>query len=51
MQHVQALRAGFWRVLQDRFGDHIMLNGHATQRLPNTFNVSFVGKFSADILG
>jgi len=27
-----------------------VLNGHATHRLPNTLNVSFVGKFGADIL-
>jgi cysteine desulfurase len=28
-----------------------VLNGHATQRLPNTLNVSFVGKIGTDILG
>jgi len=27
-----------------------VLNGHATHRLPNTLNVSFVGKIGADIL-
>lgn len=30
--------------------DRVVLNGHATQRLPNTLNVSFVGKIGADIL-
>ncbi|MGY4501887.1 cysteine sulfinate desulfinase/cysteine desulfurase-like protein [Bradyrhizobium sp. GM24.11] len=27
-----------------------MLNGHATHRLPNTLNVSFVGRIGADML-
>jgi cysteine desulfurase len=51
MERVRALRDGFWQALQDRFGDHVVLNGHATHRLPNTLNVSFVGKIGADILG
>jgi cysteine desulfurase len=51
MEGIQALRDRFWEALQDRLGDHVELNGHATQRLPNTLNVSFVGKIGADILG
>ena len=51
MEGIQALRDRLWRALQDRFGDRVVLNGHATQRLPNTLNVSFVGKIGADILG
>jgi cysteine desulfurase len=51
MERIQALRDRFWQALQDRFGDHVVLNGHATHRLPNTLNVSFVGKIGADILG
>jgi cysteine desulfurase len=51
MEHVQALRDRFWQALQDRFGDHIVLNGDATHRLPNTLNVSFVGKIGGEILG
>jgi cysteine desulfurase len=51
MERVQALRDGFWQALQDRFGDHIVRNGDATHRLPNTLNVSFVGKIGGDILG
>jgi len=51
MEGIQALRDRFWGALQDRFGDRVVLNGHATQRLPNTLNVSFVGKIGADILG
>jgi MFS family permease len=51
MERVQALRDRFWQALQDRFGDHIVRNGDATHRLPNTLNVSFVGKIGGDILG
>ncbi len=50
MERVRALRDGFWHALQDRLGDNVVLNGHATHRLPNTINVSFVGKIGADIL-
>jgi cysteine desulfurase len=51
MEGIEVLRDRFWRALQYRFGDRVVLNGHATQRLPNTLNVSFVGKIGADILG
>jgi cysteine desulfurase len=51
MEGIQGLRDRLWGALQDRFGDRVLLNGHATQRLPNTLNVSFVGKIGADILG
>jgi cysteine desulfurase len=50
MEHVRALRDRFWQALQDRFDDRVVLNGHATHRLPNTLNVSFIGKIGADIL-
>jgi cysteine desulfurase len=50
MERVQALRDYFWQALHDRFGDHVVINGHATHHLPNTLNVSFVGKIGADIL-
>ena len=36
MERVQALRDRFWQALQDQFGDRVVLNGHATHRLPNT---------------
>ncbi|WP_063682942.1 cysteine desulfurase family protein [Bradyrhizobium stylosanthis] len=51
MERVRALRDRFWQALQNRFGDSVALNGHATHRLPNTLNVSFVGKIGGDILG
>jgi len=50
MERVQTLRDRFWRSLQDRFGDRVMLNGHLVHRLPNTLNVSFVGSIGAEVL-
>jgi cysteine desulfurase len=51
MNRIQTLRDRFWQALQDRFGEGVVLNGHPTRRLPNTLNVSFVGRIGADILG
>jgi cysteine desulfurase len=51
MRRIEALRERLWQALQDRFGEGIALNGHPTRRLPNTLNVSFVGRIAADILG
>ncbi len=50
MNRIQGLRDRLWEVLQDRFGERVVLNGHPTRRLPNTLNVSFVGRIGADIL-
>jgi cysteine desulfurase len=50
MLHIRKLRDYFWRGLQNLFGDDVVLNGHIEQRLPNTLNVSFVGKVGADML-
>jgi cysteine desulfurase len=50
MDRVRALRDHFWRELQSRFGNRIVLNGHPAHRLPNTLNVSFIGRVGADIL-
>ena len=47
---IRNLRDRFWKLLQDNFGDDIVLNGHPLHRLPNTLNVSFVGKAGAEIL-
>ncbi len=47
---VRELRDHFWRKLQERFGNRIVLNGHPTHRLPNTLNISFVGRIGAEIL-
>ncbi|MGJ7922301.1 cysteine desulfurase family protein [Neobacillus sp. LXY-4] len=40
----------FWSELKQEFGDHVVLNGHIDERLPNTLNVSFVNKIGQDIL-
>ena len=50
MNRVRALRERLWQGLQQQFGDGVVLNGHATHRLPNTLNVSFVGRIGAEIL-
>ncbi|MBA1149532.1 aminotransferase class V-fold PLP-dependent enzyme [Ectothiorhodospiraceae bacterium WFHF3C12] len=50
MEAVRALRDRFWTGLQAHFGDAVVLNGHPEHRLPNTLNVSFVGRVGADIL-
>lgn len=50
MESVRALRDRFWSRLRDRFGAEIVLNGHPDRRLPNTLNVSFVGRVGAEIL-
>jgi cysteine desulfurase len=50
MHHVRALRDRFWQGLQQQFGDGVVLNGHSTHRLPNTLNMSFVGRIGAEIL-
>ena len=45
------LRERFWVLLQDAFGSGgVVLNGHPVHRLPNTLNVSFVGKAGGTIL-
>lgn len=50
MESVRRLRDVFWNMLQDAFGARIALNGHPTERLPNTLNVSFVGRAGSEIL-
>lgn len=43
-------RDWLWAELQSVWGDRVLLNGHPTERLPNTLNVSFMGLRGADIL-
>jgi cysteine desulfurase len=50
MEPVRQLRDLFWNVLQEKFGDRVVFNGHPHERLPNTLNVSFVGKVGSEIL-
>src|SRR4030042_1266233 len=47
---IRNLRDSFWRLLQDNFGEKVVLNGHPVDRLSNTLNVSFVGKAGGEIL-
>jgi cysteine desulfurase len=50
MQRIRALRDRLWQTMRQRFGDRVVLNGHPERRLPNTLNVSFVGRVGAEIL-
>lgn len=50
MTRVRELRDSFWQQLDAALGNRVVLNGHPTYRLPNTLNVSVVGKVGADIL-
>jgi cysteine desulfurase len=54
-QHADAtsmrnLRDHFWQLLQARFGETVVLNGHPERRLPNTLNVSFSNHLGHSIL-
>jgi cysteine desulfurase len=46
---ILSLREHFHKRLRD-LADGVMLNGHPTERLPNTLNVSFPGVVGADLL-
>jgi cysteine desulfurase len=50
MEGVRALRDRFWARLQEEFQGNVVLNGHPTDRLPNTLSVSFVGHIGAEVL-
>lgn len=50
VERVRQLRDLFWNLLQERFGNRVVLNGHPDSRLPNTLNVRFVGEVGSEIL-
>ena len=50
MLGVQRFRDLFWDRLKAAFGNQVVLNGHPALRLPNTLNVSFIGRIGAEIL-
>ena len=50
MKRIRALRDRFWQQLQSELGNRIALNGHPELRLPNTLNVSFVGRVGSEVL-
>jgi cysteine desulfurase len=47
---VQGLRDRLWDGLKALRGDDVVMMGHPEERLPNTLNVCFVGRISADVL-
>ena len=50
MPQIKALRDRFWDGLREIFGEKVTLNGHPSDRLPNTVNVNFVGNVGAEVL-
>jgi len=49
-QSIRELRDLFWHRLNEEFDSKVVLNGHPTNRLPNTLNVSFPGRVGMEIL-
>ena len=47
---VREQRDWLWAELRRLWGDRVALNGHPVRRLPNTLNVSFIGRRGVDIL-
>jgi cysteine desulfurase len=47
---LRSLRDRLWHGLSAKLGERIVLNGHPTERLPNTLNVSFLGRIGAELL-
>lgn len=50
LEELRQLRDLFWKLLKKKFADRVVLNGHPLERLPNTLNVSFVGKAGWEVL-
>ncbi len=50
MTEIRRLRDLLWALLHNLFGGEVVLNGHPEHRLPNTLNVSFVGRVGSEIL-
>jgi cysteine desulfurase len=47
---LRSIRDRFELRLRQQIGEHLILNGHPEQRLPNTLNVSFRGCVGAELL-
>jgi cysteine desulfurase len=47
---LRSLRDRLWRRLRAELGEAISLNGHQTERLPNTLNANFHGWVGAELL-
>jgi cysteine desulfurase len=50
IEKVRVIRDRFQAALESTFRDQLTLNGHPTERLPNTLNVNFVGRAGAEVL-
>ncbi|MCA9621291.1 MAG: aminotransferase class V-fold PLP-dependent enzyme, partial [Myxococcales bacterium] len=50
VDHLAAMRDRLHRGLAAHFGDRLLLNGHPAERLPNTLNLSFLGRRGHDVL-
>jgi cysteine desulfurase len=50
MPQIEVLRDRFWDRLKGILGDKMTLNGHPTERLPNTLNINFSGRVGAEVL-
>jgi cysteine desulfurase len=48
--HIVELREYFWQGLKEMLKHRIVLNGHPTDRLPNTLNVSFADHIGSELL-
>ncbi len=49
-ERLRHLRERLWQRLAAALGERVSLNGHPTERLPNTLNVNFHGHVGADLL-
>jgi cysteine desulfurase len=49
-EKLRTLRDQLWDRLRNGLGERVILNGHPTERLPNTLNVSFVGHIGNELL-
>jgi cysteine desulfurase len=49
-ERLRRLRERLWDQLRDGLGERVILNGHPTERLPNTLNVNVVGHVGSDLL-
>jgi cysteine desulfurase len=49
-QRLRQLRDRLWERLKEGLGERVVHNGHPERRLPNTLNVSFVGRVGAELL-
>ena len=47
---IREMRDYFWKSLKDQLGERIILNGHPTERLPNTLHVNFLGIAGYEVL-